>query len=103
MTWADVKKTLTTPPPPRPPPPKPPLFTKDFFSTTSFGPGQLVGAGVLVFALYGITKFVIARGRAQAEETRRLADQGRPPPRRPEDETQLAQAPNQRGEYGKKP
>lgn len=101
MTWSDVKKTLTTPPSPRPPPPKAPLFTTDPFSTTSFGPGHLVGAGVLVFALYGLTKFAIARGQAQAEETRRLAEPR--PPRRPEDEPQLAQAENQRGQYGKSP
>ena len=101
MTWTDVKKTLTTPPPLRPPPPKAPLFTTDPFSTKSFGPGHLVGAGVLAFALYGMTKLIIARGQAQAEETRRLAQQ-RPPPRRPEDDPQLAEAGNQRGEYGKK-
>src|SRR5688572_7816601 len=100
MTWRDVKKTLTTPPPPRPPPPKYPLFTTDLFSTKSFGPGHLVGAGVLVFGLYGLTKYFVTRGRAQAEE-RRLAEQR--PPRRPEDEPQLAQAQNRRGEYGKKP
>jgi len=96
MTWSDVKKTLTTPPPRRPPPPKYPLFTADPSSTTSFGPGHLVGAGVLVLGLYGLTKFFIARGRAQAEETRRLA-------RWPEDEPKIAQAENERGQYGKKP
>lgn len=107
MTWTEVKKTLTTPPSPpspQPPPPKYPLFTTDPFSTKSFGPGHIIGAGVLLFGLYGLTKFFVARGRAQAEETRRLADQGRPPPRRPEDdEPQLAQAQNQRGQYGKNP
>ena len=102
MTWSDVKKTLTTPPPPRLPSPKPPLFTKSFFSTKSFGPGHLVGAGVLVLGLYGLTKFFIDRGRAQAEETRRLAEQPRPP-RRLEDESKIVQAENARGQYGKKP
>lgn len=87
MTWAEVKKTLTTPPPPKPAPKLPP-----------FGPQHIFGAGVLALGLYGLTKFVIARGRAQAEETRRLAEQRIP--RRPEDEAQLAQAQNQRGEYG---
>ena len=102
MTWPDVKKTLTTPPPPRPPQPKYPLFTTDPFSTTSFGPGHLVGAVVLVGSLVGIMTFFIVRGRAQAEETRRLAEQTRPA-RRPEDEPKLAQVENERGQYGKKP
>ncbi len=81
MTWSDVKKTLTTPPSPRRASPKYPLFTTDPFSTKSFGPGHLVGAGALLFGLYGLTKLATARGRAQAEETRRLAEQR--PPRRP--------------------
>ena len=104
MTWPEVKKTLTTPPPPRssPPRPKQPIFTTDPFSTKSFGPGHLVGAGVLVFGIVGLTKFFISRGRAQAEETRRLAEQPRLA-RRPEDEPKLAQADNERGQYGKKP
>ena len=102
MTWSDVKKTLTTPPPPRPPStPKYPLFTTDLFSTKSFGPGHLVGAGVLVLGIVGLTKFFISRGRAQAEETRRLAEQPRLA-RRPEDEPKLAQAENERGQYGKR-
>ena len=91
MTWTDIKKTLTTPPSPRPPPPKHPLFTTDPFSTKSFGPGHLVGAGVLVLGLYGLTKFFINRGQAQAAETRRLAEQRLQP-----------QVANQRGEYGTK-
>ena len=65
----------------------------------SFGPGHLVGAGVLVFGLYGLTKFFSAR---EAERTRGLAEQPRLP-RRPEDEPKLAQAANQRGQYGKTP
>ena len=109
MTWPDVKKILTTPPPPRPPPPKAPLFTTDPFSTKSFGPGHLVGAGVLVFGLYGLTKYFISRSRAQAEDTRRYLAQQQPlpagspgrPPQEPREPT-LARAENQRGEYGNK-
>ena len=101
MTWSDVKKTLTSPPPPRPPPPKYPLFTTDFFSTKSFGPGHLVGAVVLVGSLVGITKFFVARSQAEAER-RRLSVQPRPP-RRPEADLNVAQAENERGKYGTKP
>jgi hypothetical protein len=109
MTWSDVKKTLTTPPPPRPPPPKHPVFTKDFFSTKSFGPGHLVGAVVLFGGLFGITKIIIDRSRAQADESRRLAQRpvpaGPPPgpsPGPPREEPSLAKVENQRGEYGKR-
>lgn len=106
MTWSDVKKTLTTPPPPRPPPPKYPLFTTDFFSTKSFGPGHLVGAVVLFGGLFGVVKYVIA----QADESRRVAQQQRPspagtppgPPPEPK-EPSLAKIENQRGQYGRKP
>ncbi len=110
MTWADVKKGLTTPPPPRPPPPKYPLFTKDFFSTKSFGPGHIVGAVVLIGGLFGISKYFIARGQAQVEENRRYWAQqqqqrpvpaGAPPP--PPPEPSLARIENQRGQYGRKP
>lgn len=101
MTWADVKKTLTSPPPSRRPPPKHPLFTTDFFSTKSFGPGHLVGAVVLVGSLVGIAKFFIARSQAEAERSR-LAAQPRPP-RLPEDDPKIAQAENERGQYGTKP
>ena len=106
MTWLEVKKTLTTPPPPRRSPPKSPLFTTDPFSTTSLGPGHLVGAGVLVFGLYSLTKFFVARGQAQAEEVRRLAEQPRRA-RRPEDEPKIAQekivqVENARGQYEKR-
>ena len=100
MTWSNVKKTLTSPPPPRPPPPKYPLFTTDFFSTKSFGPGHLVGTVVLVGSLVGIAKFFIARGQAEAERSRLAAQ---PRPLRPEDEPKLAQSENARGQYGKKP
>lgn len=103
MTWAEVKRTLTTPPPVRPPPPKHPMFTKDFFSTKSFGPGHLVGAGVLVFSLYGLTKYFVGRGRAEAERVRQLAEPTRPVRRPEEDATKVAQTENQRGQYGKRP
>jgi hypothetical protein len=103
MTWSDVKKTLTTPPPPRPPPPKAPLFTTDFFSTKSFGPGHLVGAGVLAVGIVGLAKFFIKRGREQAEQTREfLAQQPRPASPLPDVAT-VAQTENQRGQYGKRP
>lgn len=97
MTWSSVKKALTTPPSPRPPPPKYPLFTTDFFSTKSFGPGHLVGAVVLVGGLFGVTKFIIARSDA----ARRLAQPQSP--RRSEDEPNRGQVENARGQYGKKP
>ena len=91
MTWSDVKKTLTAPPPLRPPPPKYPLITKDVFSTTSFGPGHLIGAGVLVLGIVGLTKLFIKRGREQAEQA------SLPPSQDP----RLAKAENARGQYGK--
>jgi hypothetical protein len=96
MKWS----ALTTPPPVRPPPPKYPLFTTKFFSTKSFGPGHLVGAGILVVGVVGISKLFIARGQEEAERTRQLAQSPRPP-RRPEDEPKVAQA-NVRGQYGRK-
>ena len=102
MTRSGVKKIFTTPPPPRPPSPKHPLFTADPLSTTSFGPGHLIGAGVLVLGVVGLTKWFIARGQAQAEATRRLSEQPHLA-RRPEDEPQIAQVENERGQYGKKP
>lgn len=100
MTWAAVKKIHTSPPPSRRPPPKHPLFTTDFFSTKSFGPGHLVGAVVLVGSLVGIAKFFIARAQTEAERSR-LAAQPRFP-RSPND-VPLAQAENTRGHYGTKP
>jgi hypothetical protein len=105
MTWSDVKKTLTTPPPPRPLASKHPIFTRDPFSTKSFGPGHLVGAGLLVAGIVGLTKFVIARGQAEAEETRRLAQRSvpaGPPPLNPTAPT-MAKVENARGQYGKQP
>ncbi len=101
MTWSDIKRTLTAPPPPRPPPPKYPLFTKDFFSTKSFGPGHIVGAGILVLGLVGLSKLFIGLGKEEAERASRLA---RPsPPRLPEEEPKLAKGENARGQYGRKP
>jgi hypothetical protein len=111
MDWTDFKKTvttkLTTPPPPRPPPPKHPLFTKDVFSTTSFGPGHLVGAAGLIGGLFVLTRYFVRRGQAQAEEfqaTARLPVPPGPPipPARRPDEPKVAQALNARGQYGTK-
>jgi len=95
------KSIFTMPPSPRPPPPKYPLFTTKFFSTKSFGPGHLVGAGLLVLGVVGLGRFV-GRRRAEAERARRMAEPPRPP-RRPEAEPALAQVENARGEYGAKP
>lgn len=105
MTWADVKRTLTTPPPPRPPPPKYPTFTKDFFSTKSWGPGHLVGAGILVAGIVGVSKFFIDRGKEEAERARRLVRTSppMPAPQRSDEGTKVAQTENARGEYGRKP
>jgi hypothetical protein len=101
MTWPNVKKTLTTRPSPRPPLPKAPLFTMDPFSTKSFGPGHIIGAGILALGLFGLTKFFISRGQAEAARTLRLAETPRPP-RRPDDaEPKLARPQNARGQYGK--
>jgi hypothetical protein len=88
MTWSDVKRTLTTPPAPQPRPPKQPLFTRKFFSTKSFGPGHLVGAGALAFGLVGLAKLFIGLGREQAERASRLALPSVPPA-------------NPRGKYGR--
>jgi hypothetical protein len=65
------------------------------FSTKSFGPGHLVGAVILIGGLVGLTKFFIARGQAEAAERARRA------PRSPG--LDVAQAENQRGQYGMKP
>ena len=102
MTWSAVKKTLTTPPPPRPPSPKPPLFTKRFFSTKSFGPGHLVGAGILALGAIGLTKF-IRRSREEAEQARQFLAPSARPAGPPPDEPKLAKVENARGQYGKKP
>ena len=69
-----------------------PHFTKDFFSTKSFGPGHIVGLGVLVFGTIAMTRAFIARGNAQARE-RELAA------RRMIDPSRTAE--NARGQYGK--
>jgi hypothetical protein len=108
-TVAKLKKTLTTAPPPRPPPPKHPLFTKDVLSTTSFGPGHIVGAAGLIGGLFVLTRYLVQRGQAQAEEFRQAsaakpsAPPGPPiPPTPRSDEDKVAQAPNARGQYGAK-
>jgi hypothetical protein len=99
MKWS----ALTIPPPRRLPPPKHPLFTRDFFSTKSFGPGHVVGAGILVLGLVGLTKLFVARGQEEAGRSREPAR-----PRWPVDAAKLAQTDNAqtdnaRGEYGQKP
>jgi hypothetical protein len=96
-------ETLTTPPPRKPPPPKYPLFTKDPFSTTSWGPGQLVGLGVFVIGGIGVWKWA-QRKKVEAEQARQLA--GIAPatptgsPAKGPQEPKLAQVENQRGQYG---
>ena len=119
MSWADVKKTLTTPPPPRPPPPKYPLFTKDVFSTKSFGPGHIIGAAGLIGGLFVFTRYLVRRGQAQAEAFQQQAMAKPPvppgppglpglppgpsgPPAQRLDEAKVAQAQNERGQYGNK-
>ncbi len=47
---------------------KHPLFTRRVFSTKSFGPGHVLGAGILVFGTAAIAKLFIARGRVEARE-----------------------------------
>lgn len=96
MKWS----ALTTPPPPRPPPPKHPLFTTKFFSTKSFGPGHIVGAGILVLGLAGLSKLFVTRDHEEAARARRLPQPF--PSRRPEEDPELAQVKNERGQYGKK-
>jgi hypothetical protein len=91
MTW------LTTPPPSRPRPPRYPLFTTKVFSTKSFGPGHLVGAGILVVGIGTITKLLIARapGRADGARPRGASGPGGAPA--------LAQVTRSRGQYGSRP
>jgi hypothetical protein len=81
MNW----KALTYPPKPQKPAKKAPLFTTKFQSTKSFSPGHLVGAGILVAGVYGMTKLLIEHGQASTEETRRAA----------------GSADNPRGRYGR--
>lgn len=71
---------------------KHPLFTRSFFSTKSFGPGHLVGAGALAFGLVGLAKLFIGLGKEQAERESRLAV-----PSVPSVSTQ-----NARGQYGRR-
>lgn len=107
-------EVLTTPPPRRPPPPKYPLFTKKFHSTTSFSPGHIVGAAALGFGIFGLAKFFVGRGQAEAARVQQEAMRAsfpRPPaasaapaapgaPIRSTDAPKLAQVDNQRGQYG---
>jgi hypothetical protein len=76
---------LTTPPPPRAPSPKHPLFTTKILSTKSFGPGHVVGTGILVLGIVGLSKFFIAR--TEAARARKTSS--------------VAQVDNARGQYGK--
>ena len=100
MSWSDVKKTLTTPPPPKAPPPKYPLFTTDPFSTKSFGPGHLVGLGLLAVSVVAFARFISRTRREQAEETRRRLAQPDQPPGPPLEEPKLATRQDERGQYG---
>lgn len=91
-------KWLTTPPPMRPPDPKHPMFTTKFFSTKSWGPGHIVGAGILAVGTYAVAKLFIARGQEEAERARaRQHPSGSP------EVAQTGQPENARGQYGKKP
>lgn len=89
MSWS----ALVTPPAPRPPSPKHPPFTTKFFSTKSFGPGHLVGAGILAFGVVGITKFYLGRAREQSDRGRGISTP-------PDEARQLARVDNDRGQYG---
>ena len=101
MTLSSIKRALTTPPPPRSPPPKYPFFTRDVFSTKSFGPGHVVGAAMLVFGLVGIAKLFIGLGEEEAERMRARSSQPIPP--RPEDEPRLSQTGDTRGNRRERP
>lgn len=69
-------KTLTSPPMPRAPEPKYPLFTRDVFSTKSFGPGHIIGGVLLAGGLYVAIKALVERGRArQVERTQNARGQ----------------------------
>jgi hypothetical protein len=79
--------------------------TTGFFSTKSFGPGHLVGAGIVVLGVAGLVKLFTALGRSEAEEARRQA-LPTPPPNPaggPPGGARLAQSKNVRGQYGSKP
>ena len=97
MKWA----ALTTPPRPRRPPPKAPLFTREFQSTKSFSPGLIVGTGILVLGVVGITKLFVDRGKEEAARARRLAESPPSRPTSPTSDPKLAQVENARGQYGK--
>jgi hypothetical protein len=87
---------FTTPPPPSLPPEKHPLFTKKFFSTTSFAPGHILGAAGLAFGLYALGKAFISASRAEAKRT---LEATRPQSSQP----MTAQVENARGHYGSTP
>jgi hypothetical protein len=100
MKWS----ALLTPPPARTPLPKQPLFTTKFFSTKSFGPGHIVGAGILVVGVVGISKLFISLGQDERERARRLAQApSQFSSMGPVDAVKLAKTANGRGEYGVKP
>lgn len=94
MKWS----ALTTPPPSRPPPPKHPMFTTKFFSTKSWSPGHVVGAGILAVGMYAVVKTFVTRAQ---EASARRGPAG--PPLPPGTDTALAQTENGRGQYGRKP
>jgi hypothetical protein len=85
--------------PSRTPTSKHPLFTKKFFSTKSFGPGHIFGAGILVLGIGGLATYFIKRGRAEAEAARAQLTKRRPTG---PDEPKVART-NARGQYGEKP
>jgi len=67
VKWSD----FTTPPRlVRPSKKKYPLFSTEFQTTKSFSPGHVVGAGILVFGVVGITKLFV--DRAKADSARQL-------------------------------
>jgi hypothetical protein len=95
MNGTDAKnrslgEMLTTPPPPKPAPKLPP-----------FGPQHLVGAGVLAFGLWGLTKLFIRAGQKQSAQRLLEAQQGAPASQL-QDQT-MAQAGPSRGQYGGRP
>lgn len=74
-------------------PPKYPLFTTDFFSTKSFGPGHIVGAVALVFGVVGLAKLFIGLGKEEAERALRPVVIHSPP--------DAPKIENARGRYGR--
>jgi hypothetical protein len=68
-------------------------FTLKPFSTKAFGPGHLVGAGILVFGTIAITKAFIAQAKAETERARRATR-----PSATDDQT-VTRSTNERGQY----